>query len=74
MILLLLLAHSWYPHECCDDRHCRQVPCVEVKRYGEVWKWWSYEFANPRPSPDGRCHVCVSEGAAFCLFIPQVSS
>jgi len=72
MIALLLLAHSFYAPECCEGRHCRAVPCAEITDAGRFWHWWSYEFLKSagRVSPDGRCHVCVTEGAAICIYLP----
>ena len=43
IIAALMLAHSWYPQECCHDKECRPVPCAELHydgdsvRYGRIY-------------------------------------
>jgi len=81
-----ILAHSWYPQECCHDKDCHPVPCAELKvaAKGDVmWKGVLY-FSGPmlRDSLDGQCHVCVEEGLnasiipylPLCVFVPQATS
>jgi hypothetical protein len=90
-------AHSFYPWECCsstdcwmtgtrDDGQAMVEPDPQPTRDG----WLLYDgtlipFANARPSPDGRFHVCRQGGAASgavirpsgtapCLWVPQGAS
>lgn len=69
----MLLAHDWYPFECCRGQDCHPVPCSEV----DGLKWRSYAFPSIRPSPDGQCHVCIHDsqppfrGQPLCLFVPE---
>lgn len=55
------LAHSWYPFECCSDRDCFPV-AVEDVRISPVGYTLTdgtlIEYAEARPSPDGRFHIC----------------
>jgi hypothetical protein len=78
---LVMLIHSWYPHECCGDQHCQPVPCATIKRQNNIWIYLpkQLKFSQARPSPDGGCHVCYDDNHAavtyaLCLFLPQVNS
>jgi len=75
MKYLILLAHLWYPHECCEDGHCKPVPCSAIEYYKEyalVYGLW-IKADEIRVSPDGQCHMCHEEGRErlYCLFIPR---
>ena len=77
----LLLAHSWYPSDCCggDDKHgdCRPVPCNEIGELndGLVWHRLYFDAEHRRVSPDTQCHVCARNDAyPFCIFTPNVAS
>jgi hypothetical protein len=35
----LLLAHSFYSMACCEDKHCRPVPCEQIIDVGDGWNW-----------------------------------
>lgn len=72
MILALwLLAHSWYPQECCHDKDCRPVPCAEITRTSAGLKWHELTFTKaPGVSPDGECHICLFNGNLLCVFTP----
>jgi hypothetical protein len=65
-IAALMLAHSWYPQECCHDKDCHPIPCAEltVTSNGDaMWKGVLYFSPSMlRDSLDGQCHVCVEEG------------
>lgn len=74
----LLLAHllSWYPKSCCDDSHCKPVPCEELDeqkdgtiRYGRT----VFRKDMIHPSQDNMCHVCQdqrnNETFPYCVFI-----
>jgi hypothetical protein len=44
IVAALMLAHSWYPRECCHDKDCHPVPCAEIHfepdgsvRFGHVY-------------------------------------
>ena len=86
ILVLLLLAHSWYPRECCTERDCKPVPCdfaegaliaprgekVKVLIYRENDKDYYAETKLVRPSLDDQCHVCIQPGTLNmrCVFIP----
>lgn len=83
-------AHSFYPYECCSDQDCwpmgkgEREPDPVLTPQG--WKLFDGEivgFAETRPSPDGRFHVCrrggAAEGAVIrpgrpCLWVPPQGS
>lgn len=68
------LAHSWYPAECCSDRDCYPVPIERVKTVPGGWLVESNAFipyANARPSPDGRFHICRREDGKGDLINPS---
>jgi hypothetical protein len=78
-------AHSWYPHECCDDRDC--APVEEIHRlsdHSEVVVVSGLQIFVPvdfprRPSPDSKIHVCFDFDGdsqiyrARCYFVPPTS-
>jgi hypothetical protein len=85
LIAALMLAHSWYPQECCHDNDCHPIPCEELKidhRYNSViWKdtvWFGTH--QIRSSQDQQCHICYMSYAGFvpylplCVFIPDATS
>jgi len=69
---VLILIHMLYSHECCEDHHCRPVPCNEVIDLGDDgWRWRDRTFPRwtLRASPDGNCHVCVAN-IPVCIYLP----
>ena len=55
MKTVLILIHMLYSHECCEDHHCRPVPCNEVIDLGDDgWRWRDRTFPRwtLRASPD----------------------
>ena len=81
LLALFLLAHSWYPQDCCTENHCHPVPCSDLQRepYPSLrLKMWNYvpqgmRFPESliRPSQDEQCHVCVNGTMMLCVFMPQ---
>jgi len=73
-LILLLLAHWLYTDECCSNRDCHPVPCVEIHRVKDGWKWRGIWFASNvlKLSPDGACHVCHATEAFIgrCIYLP----
>ena len=83
----VLLAHSWYPSECCNGSDvggdCHPVPCSEIT---ESWaegslRWHKFTFmpSTIRDSLDSQCHVCAderisSEWRGYCVFLPKAAS
>lgn len=75
----LLFVHSWYPQACCGGQDCRPVPCAEIRPIPSGWIWHGVEFSRlvMKPSPDGACHVCVSNNSmgangnpfGLCIFL-----
>jgi hypothetical protein len=78
----LILAHSWYPNECCTDKDCHPVPCDEISEdeNGAMhWKYLIFEGSQIRASPDHECHVChlLEEGrpvTPICIFTQKKPS
>jgi hypothetical protein len=71
IVLAFLLAHSWYPSECCNGADCRPVPCDQLAIDGSSAKWGNGPARQLRVSPDGDCHVCMHNEATLCIFVPE---
>lgn len=65
-----------YPHECCHDRGCAEIPASDVREVpggflyvptGEV-----VAQSTARISPDGRWHLCRLSPSSpiLCFFYP----
>jgi hypothetical protein len=74
---LIILAHSWYPHDCCGEGDCRPVPCsgfseeLKLSGHGELFSIITYTDSGKkffmlrkhlRVSPDALCHACFQPG------------
>lgn len=71
--VFLLLAHSWYPPECCSDRDCHAVPHSEVRLVpgGYSYRGEFIPEAKARIGKDADYHVCFyPEGKLICFFKP----
>jgi len=71
--LLILLAHSWYPPECCSDRDCHPVPpgSVQTVPGGYSYKGEFIPEEKARVGRDANFHVCYfPEGKLICFFKP----
>ena len=67
---IIILAHSWYPPECCSGIDCKPVSCEDLEQLNDgkvLYKPGGYTFAKSQvsPSQDANCHVC----ARRCVFI-----
>ena len=73
LLAAVLLAHEWYPTECCSDHDCYKVPCSEIVLSGGNYHYknLSWPQGTERSSPDGFCHVCVSPTLQkpLCIFL-----
>lgn len=69
LLAATLLAHSWYPPECCHELDCHEVPCNQVMD----GKWQGRPFGSKRVSPDGKCHACMFGEKLYCVFVPAES-
>lgn len=73
IFILILLVHSWYPLQCCNEADCHPVPCDEIG----VWPEWTYYKGKRlltslnKPSLDGQCHACFSDDRLRCIFLPE---
>jgi hypothetical protein len=81
--------HSWYPKECCADRDCIPADDVTADTDGHMivlvdyHRIWIPFGLAPRPSADGRVHICFQviagelDNSSFvmpiCLFVPPQS-
>jgi hypothetical protein len=60
-------AHEWYPKECCSGRDCVLADRLMIDDRGDrivlvgSRRIWVSKYVSPRPSPDGRVHICVRE-------------
>jgi hypothetical protein len=81
--IALLLAHSFYDQDCCQDQHCHPVPCEQIEAMTWGWIWHplgqaaiGFNRDSFKPSPDGNCHVCVNNMTAspalngICIYLP----
>ena len=81
---LLLLAHSWYPQNCCSDYDCEPLP---VEAIVETHDGWHIGYCSPmrgvcvdnfvkrgqeKHSEDGRFHLCFTSERIICFFVPVV--
>ncbi len=74
-------SHSWYPHECCSDRDCAEMPEADTPKPldGGSWLLKTGEIV-PRDrvkwSPDGHYHICRwgANNTVLCLFVPPQGS
>ena len=80
--IMMLLAHSWYPVECCSEKDCEPLKADEVRDLPE-----GYLFPNgqtvpnnlTRQSRDGQYHWCrimgtniiIKSDDKYCVFIPH---
>jgi hypothetical protein len=77
LIVLMMLAHSWYPWACCSGEHCHPVPCESIKAHALGLSWNGIVFTAPmiRDSLDDQCHVCVEVSGTYtypyCIFTPK---
>lgn len=68
-----VLAHSWYPWECCSDQDCwpmgEDADAKEPDPKAVPGGWLTHDGVfvaerDTRPSRDGRFHVCRYGGRA----------
>ena len=76
ILALVLLAHSWYPLQCCSGQDCFPLGDREVEEQAAGWRVRVTGEFIPRSqgqrSQDGRYHICRS-GATWkvrCFFYP----
>jgi hypothetical protein len=79
-----VLAHSWYPVECCTAYDCDVVDSVSINKFGlMIVTDGTRRLVIPDDTPrfesrDNRVHLCynrdeVTEGKPpriFCIFLP----
>ena len=78
-----VLAHSWYPRECCNDKDCLPADSVKELPGGDAEVRVGNDVMivprslKRRKSKDERFHVCYDRinGAVsvFCFFEPGLS-
>jgi hypothetical protein len=74
-----LLAHSWYPQECCNGRDCGPIDSsrVQVTETGYIVDgMWKYDFKAARLSEDNHYHLCQATtgmplAPPYCFFAPR---
>jgi hypothetical protein len=80
----LLLAHSWYPPQCCTGQDCKKVDGMEHLPDGSLlMHFGGQQVIVPRgfsmqPSQDMDAHVCVFRGVTGrwlprCVFLPTTA-
>jgi len=73
----MLLAHSWYPSECCSERDCYPINCSEVKKINGGYDYKGIFFSNNQvkqtPEDQVGCHACshLDREYGICLFLPR---
>lgn len=63
-LTILLMAHSWYPNECCSGKDCKPIPCEEITEVSSnLMRYKDLEFKGPmiRDTKDNSCHICTYE-------------
>ena len=68
----MILAHNWYPANCCSDKDCIPIPCDQIIETVKGYSYKGLEFATSSvyPSLDQFCHACINNfGMPLCLFI-----
>lgn len=72
-----VLAHSWYPTECCSDKDCKPIPCESIGEDAKgnlTYNGFTFTKDKEHPSKDSSCHVCIFNGnAPICIFTIQGS-
>lgn len=74
-----VMAHEWYPPECCSGNDCRLARQDEIVEAPGGWRvvptgeFFTYKAA--RPSPDGKFHRCLQvpvdiKSKTLCIFVP----
>jgi hypothetical protein len=76
LLALLLLAHSWYPAECCSGRDCAEVASerVQVQSDGYLVDGRHKIFhKDTKVSPDENFHMCASSSEVHprCFWAPR---
>ncbi len=62
-----VLAHSFYPWECCSSVDCFPIPVPREEIQATPNGWYllkeqmTIPYESARPSPDGRFHICRDE-------------
>ena len=78
----IVLAHDFYPRECCSDRDCYKIEDTDVEFRSDGWlikiTGEVIPHKNARVSPDGDFHRCSfggrKESGTICLFVRAGSS
>lgn len=75
LLAFVILAHSWYPAECCSDKDCFPVECNKITetQYGLRYQDKEIRKEQVKPSQDELCHVCINNSNLRCMFIPRNS-
>lgn len=73
LLAAVILAHSWYPYECCSDRDCHPVKSVKEVPNGYQAEGIFFPKSLAKPSQDGDFHVCYNPATKkpLCIFIPM---
>jgi hypothetical protein len=48
IIAAVMLAHSWYPRECCHEKDCLPVPCAELSYQDKDVVWRKHIYFSGR--------------------------
>lgn len=76
---VIVLAHSFYPHECCHDKDCTSIASYRVDHVSGGYLVDGLHFvpeAQARNSPDGQFHACfpvAKKELLRCFFRPPMS-
>jgi hypothetical protein len=81
ILILSMLAHSWYPIECCSEKDCEPIDDGKVIDLPEGYLFpngQTVPYRLVKRSPDGKYHWCRYEHTGeiikvkgkYCVFIP----
>lgn len=72
LLAAVILAHSWYPYECCSDRDCHKVTDAREVQGGYTAEGIFFPKALVKPSRDGDFHACYhpTTKKPICFFVP----
>jgi len=71
-----VLAHSWYPIDCCSGQDCIQIPCEELIETAKGYTYQAHEFTKDMirvPKGPG-CHVCIHPILGPRCVFPEMGS
>lgn len=74
LLCAAVIAHLWYPTDCCGGNECRPIPCDQLDQQldGSVtYLGMKFKGSMVRSSLDAQCHVCYDKNRMwpYCVFM-----